>query len=323
MAGVMAIGLCACGSSSGGSESSTQGAASTDGTYKIGICQLVQHKALDAATKGFKEALTEELGEDKVTFDEQNAAGDSAVCSTICNQFVADGDDLIFANATAALQAAASSTDTIPILGTSITDYGIALDLEEGITTTGKNISGTTDLAPLDQQADMLHEMFPDAKKVGILYCSAEPNSVFQAKKITEYLEKYGYTCTEYSFADSNDVASVTTSACADSDVLYSPTDNTVASCTENIRNIVVPAKKPLIAGEEGICSGCGVATLSISYYDLGYETGKMAAQILSEGADVSTMEIQSAPSVTKEYNADICEELGITPPEGYTAIAE
>lgn len=327
LAGVMALALCACGSSKSGSEAgseaSSQAQASGDKVYQIGICQLVQHNALDAATKGFKEALVDELGEANVKFDEQNASGDSATCTTIANQFVSEGKDLILANATASLQAAAAATDTIPILGTAVTDYATALDLSDWTGTTGRNISGTSDLAPLDQQADLLHEMFPDAKNVGILYCSAEPNSVYQAKKIEGYLEKYGYKCTEYSFSDSNDVASVTTSACSGSDVVYIPTDNTAASCTEIIKNIAVPAKTPIIAGEEGICSGCGVATLSISYYDLGYETGKMAAEILTKGTDVSTMEVQSAPKVTKEYNAEICKELNVKVPDGYTAIAE
>lgn len=328
LAGVMALGLCGCGSSNSGSEAgseaqATQSQASGDKVYKIGICQLVQHKALDAATKGFKEALIDELGKDKVKFDEQNAAGDSAMCTTITNQFVSDGDDLILANATASLQAAAAATDTIPILGTAVTDYATALDLSDWSGTTGRNISGTSDLAPLDQQADLLHEMFPDAKNVGILYCSAEPNSVYQAKKIEESLNKYGYKCTEYSFADSNDVASVTTSACSGSDVLYVPTDNTAASCTEIIKNIAVPAKKPIIAGEEGICSGCGVATLSISYYDLGYATGQMALRILQDGEDISTMAIEYAPNFTKKYNKANCEALGIEIPEGYEAIEE
>ena len=327
LAGVMALALCACGSSKSGSEAgseaSSQAQASGDKVYQIGICQLVQHNALDAATKGFKEALVDELGEANVKFDEQNASGDSATCTTIANQFVSEGKDLILANATASLQAAAAATDTIPILGTAVTDYATALDLSDWTGTTGRNISGTSDLAPLDQQADLLHEMFPDAKNVGILYCSAEPNSVYQAKKIEGYLEKYGYKCTEYSFSDSNDVASVTTSACSGSDVVYIPTDNTAASCTEIIKNIAVPAKTPIIAGEEGICSGCGVATLSISYYDLGYETGKMAAEILTKGTDISTMEVQSAPKVTKEYNAEICKELNVKVPDGYTAIAE
>ena len=296
-------------------------AAAEETTYKVGICQLVQHVALDAATQGFIDALTDELG-DAVTFDTQNAAGDSATCATICNQFVSDGVDLILANATPALQAAAAATNEIPILGTAVTDYATALDIDEWTGATGTNISGTSDLAPLDEQAAMLNELFPDAETVGILYCSAEPNSEYQAAVITKALEELGYTVTSYTFADSNDVASVTTTACAENDVLYIPTDNTAASCTEIIKNVAVPAGKPIIAGEEGICAGCGVATLSISYYDLGYTTGEMAVNVLTEGADVSTLEVEFAPNVTKEYNSEICEELDIEVPEDYVAIA-
>ena len=259
---------------------------------------------------------------DAVTFDTQNAAGDSATCATICNQFVSDGVDLILANATPALQAAAAATNEIPILGTAVTDYATALDIDQWTGATGTNISGTSDLAPLDEQAAMLNELFPDAETVGILYCSAEPNSEYQAAVITKALEELGYTVTSYTFADSNDVASVTTTACAENDVLYIPTDNTAASCTEIIKNVAVPAGKPIIAGEEGICAGCGVATLSISYYDLGYTTGEMAVKVLTEGADVSTLEVEFAPNVTKEYNSEICEELDIEVPEDYVAIA-
>ncbi len=289
-------------------------------TYTVGICQLVQHDALDAATQGFRDALTELLG-DRVTFDEQNASGDSATCITIINSFIAEDVDLIMANATAALQAAQAGTGDIPILGTSVTDYGTALGIDDWTGTSGTNISGTSDLAPLDQQAAMIQELFPDAKEVGLLYCSAEPNSVYQIDVITGYLTEMGYNCTEYAFTDSNDVASVATNACAASDVLYIPTDNTAASCTEAIRNVVEPAGVPVVAGEQGICSGCGVATLSISYYDLGYATGEMAYEILVNGADVSTMPVEFAPSVTKMYNAELCEILGVTVPDGYTAI--
>ena len=284
-------------------------------TYTVGICQLVQHDALDAATQGFRDALTELLG-DRVTFDEQNASGDSATCITIINSFIAEDVDLIMANATAALQAAQAGTGDIPILGTSVTDYGTALGIDDWTGTSGTNISGTS-----DQQAAMIQELFPDAKEVGLLYCSAEPNSVYQIDVITGYLTEMGYNCTEYAFTDSNDVASVATNACATSDVIYIPTDNTAASCTEAIRNVVEPAGVPVVAGEQGICSGCGVATLSISYYDLGYATGEMAYEILVNGADVSTMPVEFAPSVTKMYNAELCEILGVTIPDGYTAI--
>jgi putative ABC transport system substrate-binding protein len=295
-------------------------AAEEKTTWRIGVCQLVQHVALDAATQGFMDSLTEKMG-DAVTFDVQNASGDSNTCSTIVNGFISNDVDLIMANATPALQAAVASTGDIPILGTSVTDYATALDLSDWTGATGFNVSGTSDLAPLDQQAQMLHELFPDAKTVGLLYCSAEPNSKYQVTVIKGYLEEMGYTCAEFTFADSNDVASVTQNACDGCDVLYIPTDNTAASCTEAIRNVVEPAKKPVVAGEEGICKGCGVVTLSIDYYDLGYATGTMAYEILVNKADISTLQIQFAPKVTKEYNAEMCELLGITVPEDYIAI--
>ena len=297
------------------------GAALAEGTvYRIGICQLVQHVALDAATQGFQDALKEKLG-DAVTFDLQNASGESNNCSTIMNTFVSGNVDLIMANATPALQAAVAATGDIPVLGTSVTDYATALDLSDWSGATGINVSGTSDLAPLDQQADMLQELFPEARNVGLIYCSAEPNSKYQVDVIKGCLEEKGYTCTEYTFADSNDVASVVQNACDGSDVLYVPTDNTAASCTEAIRNVVEPAGVPVIAGEEGICKGCGVATLSISYYDLGYTTGEMAYEVLVNNADISSMEVRFAPSVTKEYNAELCELFGIDIPEGYIAI--
>ena len=337
MAAAMTMGLAACGStastdtaaSAADTASSTEAAASTadstaaaDGkVYNIGICQLVQHEALDAATQGFKDALVEKLGEGSVKFDEQNASGDSANCTTIVNGFVSNGVDLILANATAPLQAAAQATADIPVLGTSITDYATALDISDWTGTVGNNISGTSDLAPLDQQAAMIQELFPDAKSVGLLYCSAEANSVYQCDVIEGCLTEEGYTVARYAFTDTNDVTSVAQTAADNSDVIYIPTDNTAASNTEAIANVVIPAKVPVVAGEEGICSGCGVATLSISYYDLGYATGEMAAKILADGADVSAMPVEFAPNVTKKYNAANCEALGITAPSDYVAI--
>ena len=291
-------------------------------TYTVGICQLVQHDALDAATQGFMDALTEELG-DAVSFDVQNASGDSATCATIVNKFVSDDVDLILANATPALQAAAAGTDTIPILGTSVTEYGVALEIEGFDGTVGGNISGTSDLAPLDQQAAMLNELFPDAKNVGLVYCSAEANSQYQVDEVQKFLEELGYTCKQYSFADSNDLASVATTAADESDVIYVPTDNTVASNTEILNNICQPAGVPVIAGEEGICAGCGVATLSISYYDLGVATGKMAAKVLTGESDIAEMPIEYAPQFTKKYNASLAEALDVTIPDDYVAIEE
>ena len=295
--------------------------ASGDGSYVIGICQLVQHEALDAATQGFKDAVTEALGAENVTFDEQNASNDSATCATIINQFVSNNVDLILANATAPLQAAAQGTDTIPVLGTSVTEYGVALDIDNFDGLVGTNVSGTSDLAPLDQQAAMLQELFPDAETVGLLYCSAEANSQYQVDTVQGYLEEMGYTCTQYSFSDSNDLAAVATTAAQESDVIYVPTDNTVASNTEIIRNICEPAQVPIIAGEDGICSGCGVATLSLSYYDLGVATGNMAVQVLTGEADISEMPIEYAPEFTKKYNPELAEAMGVTIPDDYVAI--
>ncbi len=288
--------------------------------FRVGICQLVTHDALDAATQGFMDALTEELGADNVTFDVQNAAGDSNTCSTIANSFVADSVDLIMANATPALQAASAATADIPILGTSVTEYGVALGIDDFTGTVGGNVSGTSDLAPLDQQASMILELFPDVKTVGLLYCSAEANSQYQVDTVKKYLEEKGVACTLYPFADSNDVAAVTQTACDASDVIYVPTDNTVAANTAIVANICLPAGKPVVAGEEGMAKGCGVATLSISYYDLGVTTGKMAAKILKGEADISTMPVEYTDA-TPKYNASVCEQLGITPLDGYEAI--
>ena len=295
--------------------------AESDKVYHIGIIQLVQHMALDQASQGFMDKLTELLGEGNVEFDYQNAQGDSSNCATIVNGFVAGNVDLILANATAALQAAYNGTETIPVLGTSITDYATALDLTDFDGTTGFNVSGTSDLAPLDEQAALIKQLFPDVKKVGLLYCTAEPNSKYQIDVVTKALTDMGIECAPFGFSDSNDIASVTTNACSECDVIYVPTDNTAANNTEVINNICLPAKVPVVAGEEGICAGCGVATLSISYYDIGAAAGQMAYDILVNGADISTMPIQYAPQVTKKYNAANCEELGVTVPEDFVAI--
>ena len=329
LAAAMTLSLASCGGSktetpstgSDNSSASSDNSSAEGATYKVGICQLVQHPALDAATQGFIDALNEALP-GQVEFENKNASGEGNNCGTIVNGFVSEGVDLIMANATAALTAAASATADIPILGTSITAYGVALDLDDFDGTVGGNISGTSDLAPLDKQAAMLQELFPNAKKVGMLFCSSEPNSKYQVDEVTKLLSAAGITCTEYTFTDSNDVSSVTQKACDDSDVLYIPTDNTAASNTEAIANVVLAAGTPVIAGEAGICKGCGVATLSIDYYELGKITGQMAAKILTGEADISTMPVEFAPTATKQANMANCEKLGITVPADYTALA-
>ena len=317
-AAALMLSLCACGSSSSApaASSGSSGAES----YTVGIVQLVPHVALDAATQGFKDALEEALP-GRVKFEEGVGAGDSATCTPIVTNFVAANVDLIMANATPALQAAAAATADIPILGTSVTEYGVALDIDNFTGLVGSNISGTSDLAPLDAQAAMVKEWFPDTKTVGLIYCSAEANSQYQVDEIQKLLEAQGITCTQYPFADSNDMAAIVQTAADNSDVIYVPTDNTAASNAGIIDNICRPAGVPVIAGEEGLCAGCGVATLSISYYDLGVATGKMAAKILTGEAKIEEMPIGYAETVTPKFNEVICNELGLTVPAGYSAI--
>jgi len=305
---MMVLSMTACGASG----------ASGSEKFVVGVCQLVPHDALDAATQGFVDKLTELLGEENVEIQVKVAAGDNATCAPIINDFVTQGVDLIMANATPALQTAAAATNEIPILGTSVTEYGVAMGIENFSGTVGGNVSGTSDLAPLDLQANMVTEWCPDAKTVGLLYCSAEANSQYQVDTVQALLEAKGLTVTQYPFADSNDMAAVTQTACDNSDVIYVPTDNTVASSTGIIDGICQPAGVPVIAGEAGICKGCGIATLSISYYDLGVKTGEMAAQILKGEADISTMPVAYADKQTPMYNEGICAALGITPVDGY-----
>ena len=315
-AALMLLSLAACGTAA--EETTPDGGK----IYNIGICQLVQHEALDAATEGFKQALVDEFGEN-VKFNEQNAAGDSNTCSTIVNTFVTDGVDLILANATPALQAAATATLDTPVLGTSITEYGVALGIENFTGTVGTNISGTSDLAPLDKQAQMILDWVPEAKTVGLLFCSAEANSKYQVEQVEKYLTEAGLTCTRYPFADSNDMAAVVEEAAANSDVIYVPTDNACANGAGIIDGICRPAGVPVITGESGPCAVCGIATLSINYYDLGYATGKMAVKILKGEANISEMPIEYTPEekLASLYNSEICQELGITPLEGYQPI--
>ncbi len=281
-----------------------------DGKYKIGICQLTPHVALDAATKGFKDAIIAELGEENVEFVEGNANGEASVCTTIVTDLVNKKVDLILGNATAALQAAVNGTSDIPVLGTSITDYMTALQLDSFNGTIGGNVSGTTDLAPLDKQADMILELFPETNKVGLLYCASEPNSEYQVSVVKEYLEGKNIECKKFGYADATEMGSVSAAAAAWADVLYVPTDNLAANSPDAIDGAI--GDTPVIAGESGICSGCGVATLSIDYYELGLATGKMAVKILKGEANISEMPIESASNFEKMYNPEKCQQLGI-----------
>lgn len=285
----------------------------------VGICQFGRHKSLDAATKGFQDALTEKFGDD-ITFIEQNAQNDHAACTAIINAFVSENVDLILANSTAALQTAATATTEIPILGTAVTGYDTALQLDED-GNRADNISGTSDLAPLSEQAAMIHELFPEAKAIGLLYCSGEPNSQYQANVMIPELEALGYTCKTYSFSDSSDISPVTLTAAAESDVIYIPTDNTAAANAELIGNICIPEGVPIITAEESTCRICGAATLTIDYYALGYATGEMAVRILSGEAEISEMPIEYPDSFTKKYNEEICQAMGIAVPDDYVKL--
>lgn len=311
----MTLALAACTGDNG--ENNT---TNPDAEKKIGICQLVQHPSLDMATEGFIDAIHELVGED-VDIISQNAAGEAVNCATICNQFVSEGVDLIMANATGALQAAAAATGTIPVVGTSISHYGTALDISDWTGKTGSNITGVSDLAPLDQQAAVLKELCPEAETVGIIYCSAESNSVYQCNVITPYFENLGLNVNVYTFADSNDVASVVGNACSECDALYVPTDNMAASCAETIQNVALPAGKPIVTGDESTCKIAGIASLTLSYYDVGYLSGVMAAEILNEGKNPGDMEVKFVEEFRKVYNKSNCEALGITVPSDYVAI--
>lgn len=290
--------------------------------YKVGICQLEQHAALEEATRGFMDSITQQLG-NAVTVDVRHASGDTATCITIVNAFLAEEVDLILANSTQALQAASAATGDTPILGVSVTDYPAALDMDHWEGVTEINVSGTSDLAPLDAQAELIRAMFPDAKQVGLLYCSSEVNSQYQARMIRRHLETMGYACEEYTFTDTNDVFMMAQNACQYSDVIFVPTDNTIAACTELLLNVVEMEKVPIIGGDRGICAGCGVATICIDYYDLGYTTGQMACKVLGGEAEVPQMPIEYASVFHPLVNPVMCELLGIAVPENCELMPE
>lgn len=312
-----AVSLAGCGST--GKDSGDSKKKADDDVYHVGVIQLVEHEALDAATEGFQDALKEKLG-DKVVFDVQNAQGEETNCATICTKFVNDDVDLIMANATQALTSAATATPDIPIVGTSVTDF-VTTGTVESNDKPGTNVTGTSDLAPIDQQIALLKRLVPDAKTVGILYCSSEANSVYQAEEAQKELEKEGIKVEVYTVADSNDIQQVVTKAADNSDAIYIPTDNTIASNMEIVKNVTVPEKVPVIAGEENMCAVGGLATLSISYYNIGYNAGLMAYDILVNGKNPAEMPIQYADEITLKYNAEIASELGIQIPDDMVAI--
>jgi len=296
--------------------------------YVVGVCQLVQHPALDNATKGFKDKLTSELKAKNRSVDiqEKIGAGAASDCVTIVNGFVASDVDLIMANATAALQAAFSATETIPVLGTSITEYGVATGLPMKDGKSGTNISGTSDIASIEEQINIMIKLLDDSKKasskIGILYCASEANSKFQVDEAKRFLEAKGKTVDVRSFSETTDMASVCVALASNVDAVYIPTDNIVAENTEIVYSNIVKTKKiPVFCGESGICKGCGFATLSIDYYRLGEVTGTMAAEILLGEKDIREYPVQYDTNPTKMYNKAIAEEVGITIPADFVEI--
>ena len=300
-------------SSEKASEATTTAAAKTaDGKqYKIGVLQLVQHTALDASNKGFIKAL-DDAGLN-YTVDQQNASGDQPTCQTIASKLVNDGDDLILAIATPAAQAVAGATSEIPVLITAVTDPA-ASDLVESNEVPGGNITGTSDLTPVKEQISLLKKILPDAKTVGVLYCTAESNSEIQAKMAKEAIEAEGMTAVDYTVSSSNEIQTVVTSMVGKVDAIYAPTDNTIAAGMTTVAMIANENKIPTICGEEGMVKAGGLATYGIDYYELGYLTGKQAVKILTEGADVSKMPIEYLPleKCKLSVNEETAKTLGI-----------
>jgi len=300
-------------SSEKSSEAATTAAAKTaDGKqYKIGVLQLVQHTALDASNKGFIKAL-DDAGLN-YTVDQQNASGDQPTCQTIASKLVNDGDDLILAIATPAAQAVAGATSEIPVLITAVTDPA-ASDLVESNEVPGGNITGTSDLTPVKEQISLLKKILPDAKTVGVIYCTAESNSEIQAKMAKEAIEAAGMTAVDYTVSSSNEIQTVVTSMVGKVDAIYAPTDNTIAAGMTTVAMIANENKIPTICGEEGMVKAGGLATYGIDYYELGYLTGKQAVKILTEGADVSKMPIEYLPleKCKLSVNEETAKTLGI-----------
>lgn len=316
---MLTLSLASCGNDSSAGEAGANNSGDAK-VYKIGIIQQLEHNALDAATKGFEEGLKEKFG-DNVNIDYQNAQNEMANCATISTKFVTDNVDLIMANATNALTAAAAATADIPIVGTSITNYESAGVVNDE-SAPGTNVTGVSDLAPIDQQIELLHRVVPDAKKVSIVYCSAEPNSVYQAELAKSALDELNIESQTFTAADSNEIQAVITKAVDGFDAVYIPTDNVFASNMEIVKNVTVPAKIPVFAGEENMCKSGGLITLSISYEELGKKAADMAYEILVNGKNPAEMPIEYVTdNLTAKYNADIAEQLGIEIPDDIEAI--
>lgn len=295
-AAFLLIGISGCGST----------ADSETAAYTVGICQYSAHTSLTQATEGFRAALTERLG-GKVSFDERIANSSYEDCVQIMNDFISKDVDLILANATPALQAAGNATAQIPIIGTAVTDYS-PFD--------AANISGTSDFVPAKEQALMIRELFPDAEKIGLIYCSSEASSLYQVNAMQDELTLLEYSCELYPFVDAGDLADVAETAAQNCTLLYLPTDNTIAGNAELIGNICIPSRIPIITGDENTCRICGIAALAVDFYAMGYASGEMAVQTLTGDADPKTLTVLSNDDYVYLYNKELCETLGVEVPD-------
>ena len=298
------LALAACGGNTGNGGSS-------DKTYKVGVLQLTEHSALDAANKGFIAALDE--SDLKYEADQQNAQNDQSACATIASKFVGDGKDLIFVIATPAAQAVAGATSDIPIVGTAITDYAGAKLVKDN-DKPGTNVTGTSDMNPVDDQIAMLHKVLPDAKKVGLLFASNEANSEIQIEMAEAALDKLGLSHDRYTVSNSNELQSVVESMVGKVDAVYSPTDNTIAAGMAQVGQIAKENKLPIIPGEKGMCEAGGLCTLSIDYTELGHMAGEMAVKILKGESKPEDMAIEQEDASKLEVvkNDDMAQALGI-----------
>lgn len=302
---IVPAGLSAC--TGGGSGSQGQGG----GSRKIGVLQLTEHPALDASNKGFVDAL-DEAG---ITYniDQQNAQNDQSACQTIAHKLVNDGNDLILAIATPAAQAVAGATDEIPIIGTAITDFASA-GLVQSNDKPGKNVTGSSDLTPVADQFDLLVKLLPQAKTVGVLYCTAESNSDVQVKLADQAAANHGLKLVRYSVSSSNEIQQVVESMVGKVDVVYTPTDNTIAAGMTTVTMITNDNKLPTICGEEGMVDNGGLATYGINYEELGKLAGQMAVKILKGESKPADMAIEhlDASKCTLKTNEETAKKLGI-----------
>lgn len=288
-------------------------------SYKIGINQLVQHPALDAATAGFIQAF-EDAGVD-AEFDEQNANGEQATALTISQQFAGDDLDLALAVATPAAQAMAQNITDIPLLFTAVTDP-VQAELVDSMEEPGANVTGTSDAAPITEQLELLKEIVPDAEKVGIVYASGEVNSQVQVDQAEEAAGPLGLEISTQTVTTVNEIQQAV-EALGDVDAIYVPTDNMVVSGIASLVQIAESKQIPVIAAEEGTVEGGAVATIGIDYTELGRQTGEMALRILRDGADPATMPVETATEFTYVVNEDAAERQGVTIPEAILVEAD